>query len=203
MPPSKNEFMVFLSHSEKDAALTMRICETLDRLHIRTFVDEYYFKGATNKSTRTQELIARIPYFLVLLTQNGLQSQCVHQEIGYAVGVNKTPITILEIEPATRIRLATRGFVEFDDPILYDPTNPNKLMASLVNTLYDSFSREQKWTDTIRLTCKCGEDYDGDLNYANVLNHPGMQRILWSCPKCGNRLELGLPGFEMRFLRLP
>lgn len=201
MPPSKQEFQVFLSHSERDAALTARICETLDRLHIKTFVYEYYFKDATNKSERTQELIKKIPYFLALFTQNGLQSQCMNQEIGFAVGVNKTPTSILEIEPSTRIRLPFHGFVELDDPILYDPSNPNKMMAGLVHTFYGLLNKDKKWADSILVTCKCGEEYDCDLNYANVLNHPGMQRMLWGCPKCGNKLELGLPGFELRFLK--
>ncbi len=191
-------FKVFLSHSEADAALTQRICDTLDRLHIRTFVYEYYPKGGANRFETIKTEIKGTEYFLVLITSNGLQSQWVNQEIGYAVGVGKTPIPILEVDPATGERLKSRGFVELHDPILLNPLAPSDMIRQLVYTFYGWLGRN--WPDRIWLTCKCGNEFDGGLDYSDILAHTDWSLISWECLVCGNSLCLGLPGFELNFL---
>lgn len=191
-------FKVFLSHSEKDSDLTGKIERTLDRLHIHTFVYERYPKGGVNRFERIKEMIKEIPFFLVLLTNNGLQSQWVNQEIGYAVGIKKTPIPIIEIDPTTGKRLESHGFVELHDPILFNPKNPRRMMTELVYTLRSWLEESDGWSDSIWLTCKCGYEFDVSLNYSKI----SKQQILsWKCEKCNKILKISVPDFELLFLK--
>ncbi len=187
------DFKVFLSHSEQDPLWTRRINDTLDRLHIRTFVYEYYYVGGTNRFERIKNVIKSIPYFVALLTKNGLESQWVNQEIGYAVGVDKTPIPILEVDSRTGERLKSRGFVEINDPIFFDPALPDLMIEKLVYTLYSWLLLTGGWRDTIWLTCRCGNEFDGKLNYEPT--YAGMMSC--ECLVCKNVLSLVRPGFKL------
>jgi len=193
-------FKVFLSHSEQDAELTRWVYEVLCRLHIRSFVYEYYKVGGANRFEKIPEMIRSTRYFVALLTRNGLDSQWVNQEIGYAVGVGKEPIPILEVNPETGERLKSRGFVEIRDPILHNPYEPGLTIWDLVYTLYAWLLDQNAWRDRMWLTCKCGHEFDADLGYERILAKPDAQSTTWDCPQCGGALEVGLPGFELRFL---
>jgi hypothetical protein len=188
------DLKVFLSHSEQDHLLTRRIHEVLCRLHIRTFVYEYYLVGGTNRFDQIKNMISSTPYFVALLTKNGLESQWVNQEIGYAVGVNKTPIPILEINPSTGERLISRGFVEIHDPIIFNPALPDLMIEKLVYTLYSWLLRRVGgWRDTIWLTCGCGNEFDGKLDY--LADYEGT--VQWECSACKKVLSLVRPGFKL------
>lgn len=201
MPLPKEKIKVFLSHSQADRALTYRMIETLDRLHIRTFAYEYYYVGGVNRFELIKHMIANTEYFVVLLTSNGLKSQWVNQEIGYAVGIGKAPIPILEVNPKTRRRLGSRGFVELHDPILFNPLDPGDMIRLLVYTFYGWLTSTRSWPDKIWLTCKkCENEFDEELDYSQILSHPEMREKSWECPKCGNSLKIGFPGFELHFL---
>jgi hypothetical protein len=195
VPIPEEEFKVFLSHSEADKGLTRRISETLDRLHIRTFVYEHYPRGGINRFERIKTMIKGTPYFVALLTSNGLQSQWVNQEIGYAVGVGKMPIPIIEVDPYTGERLKSRGFVELHDPILFNPLQPGAMVAKLIYTFYGWLTEAKNWPDKIWLTCKkCGNEFDGALDYQKMLTARNAVWCSWECTKCENRLEIYLPG---------
>lgn len=201
MPLPNEDFQVFLSHSAADGELTQRIRQTLDRLHIRTFVYENYRSGGANRFEKIKTMIKQTEYFLALLTDNGLQSQWVNQEIGYAVGANKMLIPILEIKPETGERLESRGFVELHDPILLNPHAQDNMFADLVYTFYSWQNSAGKWFDTIWLTCNCGTEFDGRLNYSNEIGQSKPRPELnWNCPVCNNILSVGFPSFELRFL---
>lgn len=200
MPLPSELFKVFLSHSEKDRLLTWRIRETLDRLHIRTFVYEYYRLGGSNRFERIKENIRNAPHFVALLTSNGLASQWVNQEIGFAVGVGKSIIPIVEIDPATGKRLESHGFVELHDQILLNPSQLDIMVKDLVYTFYSWLNKNKSWADGIWLTCRCGHEFDGALNYREIKSHPEWTIRSWKCAKCGTSLEIGLPGFSLNFL---
>jgi len=144
-------------------------------------------------------MINSTEYFLALLSCNGLQSQWVNQEIGYAVGLGKTPIPILEVDPYTGERLKSRGFVELHDPILLNPLDPSAMIKDLIYTFYGWLGKS--WPDKIWLTCKCGNEFDGQLAYEKLLARPEYPSLFWNCAACGNSLEIGLPGFELKFLQ--
>ena len=197
MPLPNEPFKVFLSHSENNSGLAHRICETLDRLHVRTFAYERYPIGGANRFERIKQEIRTIPFFVALLTKSGLESQWVNQEIGYAVGVGKMPIPILEVDPHTNERLKSRGFVELNDPILLNPKDPSLMIDDLVYTLCIWLSSKGDWADRLWLSCpECGNEFDVPLDYETL----DSERLYsWEC-KCGRSLDVELPGFELKFL---
>ncbi len=199
MPIPDETFKVFLSHSEKDKDLVQRISELLTRLHVRPWIYEYFYVGGSNRFERIKTNIEDSPYFLALLTADGLSSQWVNQEIGYAVGIGKDVIPILEVDPSSGERLKSRGFVELNDPILLNPQSPSNAMKQLVYTFYSLLSDD--WLDMVWLTCKCGNEWDGVLKYyENIFSQPDNKQLVWTCKRCGKKLSIGLPGFDFRFL---
>ena len=107
--------------------------------------------GGRNRFEVIKSMIAGCPYFLVVLTKDGIRSQWVNQEIGYAVARNKNLIPIIEIENFTARRFDSKGFVELHDPINYYRNNEIQLMA-YVNALPVSLSLNSL---KARLTIPC------------------------------------------------
>lgn len=199
MPVPDEPFNVFLSHSEKDKDLVQRINELLTRLHIRPWIYENDYVGGSNRFERIKSHIQDTPYFLVLFTQEGLSSQWVNQEVGYAVGIGRDIIPILEVDPSSGERLKSRGFVELHDPILLNPQSPSNAMKQLVYTFYSLLSDD--WPDKVWLTCKCGNEFDGTLKYyENIFMCPHNKQLVWICKNCNKKLYIGLPGFDLNFL---
>ena len=120
MPLPKGDFKVFISHATaEDGELANWIADALDRLYIRAFVYERYQRGGQNRFEVIKSTIQACPYFLVMLTKDGIASQWVNQEIGYAVAVGKEIIPIMEVANSTGRLIKSKGFVELHDPIEY------------------------------------------------------------------------------------
>lgn len=196
MPPTTESFKVFFSHSEADAALTEQISNLLEMLGIHPFVYEYYSAGGINRFDRIKTMIQEAPLFLVLLTDNGLKSQWVNQEIGYAVALNKTPIPILEINPTTKERLTSRGFIELHDPILLDPSNESLFMGKLVYTMHLWLLPLGMWQDKITLTCSNGHTRSYDLDYEKMMSKKAVY-WRWQCPYCANYIKMQMSNFKI------
>ena len=123
------QFNVFLSYSESDLALIERIKNILNRIQISvysyTHYPEYgeYIPEIIKKNIRDSE------YFVVLLTQAGIESQWVNQEIGMAFELNMLIIPIIQIE------VKSKGFVELRQHINYSPHNPEDAIRDLIYRL--------------------------------------------------------------------
>ena len=200
MPLPAETFKVFISHATiEDGQLVRWIADALDRLHIRAFVYELYQIGGQNRFEVIKDMIERCPYFLVVLTKDGIASQWVNQEIGYAVAKGKAPIPIVEVDSSTNRRFESKGFVELHDPILHYRNSNVGLMASIVYTFKTMLTFEGQWRDLIFLSCKCGNDFDGQLGFRKYwdqyLNDPKQEpfTILWDCQKCGRKVTISFP----------
>jgi len=166
MPLPREDFMVFISHATtEDGVLVERIAEALDRIHIRAYVFERYPVGGRKKFEEIELMIKACPYFLVVLTEAGIASQWVNQEIGYAVGVGRNPIPVIEVDSSTGERIESRGFLELNDPINYDRNDEVQLMADIIYTFHNLLLTKGKWKDSIYVRCKCGEEFDAELNF--------------------------------------
>lgn len=199
MPLPRENFKVFISHATIDSALVSWIAEGLDRLHIRSFVYENYQIGGQNRFEKIKSFITACPYFLVLLTRDGIASQWVNQEIGYAVGMGKNIIPIIEVDELTGIRIKSKGFVELHDPINYYKNDHIRLMSSILYTFWSLLQGERKWQDLIFLSCNCGKEFDGkldiDKNWHIWLESPHGSPfpIPWICPDCSREVNLSFP----------
>lgn len=200
MPLPKENFQVFISHATvEDGALVNWIAEALDRLHIRAFVYERYPIGGQNRFEVIKKWIEWCPYFLVVLTKEGIASQWVNQEIGYAVGVGKKPIPIIEVDSFTGKRIESKGFVELHDAIPYNRNNPTQLMASILYTFYSLLYSVGQWQDIIFLSCNCGHEFDGYLKFEKYwemwLQDPQRAPldIWWICNMCQQKVSISFP----------
>jgi hypothetical protein len=200
MPLPREPFKVFISHATiEDGALVNWMANALDRLHIRAFVYERYPMGGRNRFEVIKNMIGLCPYFLVLLTRDGITSQWVNQEIGYAVGVGKTPIPIVEVDSTTGRRIESKGFIELHDPIDYYRNNEGGLMASVIYTFYGWLLSEGKWTNSIFLSCRCGYNFEGDLRFDESWEkwQEDPQRkplcIEYLCDRCQRTVTISFP----------
>ena len=216
MPLPKEDFKVFISHATtEDGMLVDWIAEALDRLHIRTFVYERYPRGGRNRFETIKAMIQACPYFLVVLTKAGIASQWVNQEIGYAVAVGREPIPVVEVDSSKGKRIESKGFVELNDPINYYRNNDVQLMADIVHTFHTLLLSEGKWMNLIYLRCKCGNKFEGKLdfdeNWELWLERPreklpqwglwleeptikqGPIEVAWTCNKCQQEVKISFP----------
>ena len=192
------EFKVFISHAtDEDGDLSHWIAEALDRLHIRAFVYERYRRGGQNRFEVIKKMIDMCPYFLVLLTQAGISSQWVNQEIGYAVAAKKEPIPVFEEDRDTGKLINSRGFVELNDPIGYKRGDDINLMSSIVYALVASEMDAGKWNDIYFASCKCGNDFDGKLdfnkNWFRWVHEKVPHTWKWICPSCKKNVKISFP----------
>ena len=200
MPLPMERFKVFISHATvEDGKLVNWMANALDRLHIRAFIYERYPLGGRNRFEHIKTMIRVCPYFLVLLTRAGTASQWVNQEIGYAVGAGKTPIPIIEVDSTTGRHIKSSGFVELHDPIDYYRNSEVRLMASVIYTFYGWLKPEGQWQGSIFLSCKCGNEFNGELDFVKwwEIWQADPQRktfpIIWHCEKCQRAIKLSFP----------
>jgi len=198
MPLPREDFKVFISHATtEDGKLAAWIEEALDRLHIRAFVYERYPRGGQNRFEVIKATITKCPYFLALLTRDGIASQWVNQEIGYAVGVGKAVIPVVEVDGVTGRRIESKGFVELHDPIDYHRNDPIGLMHLIIYTFYSYLIEKGQWQDVIFLSCQCGNEFEGKLEYEKWLTkwvrNPKPFSIRWTCDKCQQQVTISFP----------
>ena len=204
MPLPKEDFKVFISHAtDEDGELVRWIAGALDRLHVRAFVYESYQRGGQNRFEVIKANISACPYFLVILTQAGIASQWVNQEIGYAVGVGKTIIPVVELDSFSGRRINSKGFVEIHDPLNYNRNKKIQLMADIIYTLYSWEAQSGLWQDSIYLTCQCGNEFIGKLEFEThweEWSNSGAQNsfnLSWNCTKCNKNVDLSFPDCHM------
>lgn len=83
----KKKYVFFISHSTVDIESEVKaICEIFEKCHISSFVADRDAPVGTPLPREIMQAIEASELFLVLLTENSLNSQWVNQEIGYALG---------------------------------------------------------------------------------------------------------------------
>ncbi len=194
----REHFQVFISHATiADGALVTWLAEALDRLHIRAYIYERYQIGGQNRFETIKANIKACHYFLVLLTKAGIASQWVNQEIGYAVALGKKPIPIFEADSTTGKISKSQGFIELHDPITYYRGQEIWLMGSILYTFENLFEKTSQWRDLYFLSCKCGNGFDGRLDYEKNwyqwLKEKEPHNWTWVCPKCGESISISFP----------
>lgn len=203
MPLPAETFKVFISHATTpDDALANWMADALDRIHIRAFVYERYQMGGQNRFEVIKGMIKACPYFLVVLTKEGIASQWVNQEIGYAVAVGKNIIPIVEVDSITGRHLESKGFVELHDPIPYRKNSETELMARLVYTLKNLLAFVGKWQDLVFLSCTCGLEFEGQLqfsfNWDRFCKNRVPFQIFWDCQRCRRQVSLSFPDCHLQ-----
>jgi hypothetical protein len=89
-------YKVFLSHSTRDQGLVTSLANLLSKFGVEVSVAEWYLAPGEPLDRKVFEQIKMSDCVVALLTQNGIRSNWVQQEIGYSLQQNKSLIPIVE-----------------------------------------------------------------------------------------------------------
>ena len=127
-------YKVFISHSTRDIGLVTSLANLLQRFGVEVFVAEWYLSPGQPLSQKVFEQIQSSNCIVVLLTQDGIRSNWVQQEIGYSLKGNKPVIPIVEsgIESKDLGALQGREYIEYDS---YNPQSALMKLSTYIKTL--------------------------------------------------------------------
>lgn len=113
-------YKVFISHSTRYRKLVIALANTLSKFGIKVFVAEWYLTPGQKLDRKVFANLDNADCVVVLLTRNGIRSNWVQQEIGYALKISKPLIPLVEkgIPPGDLGALQDRDYIE------YDPSQP-------------------------------------------------------------------------------
>jgi len=117
-------YKVFISHSTQDRGLVISLANLLSKFGLKVSVAEWYLAPGERIDKKVLEQIQKSDCVIVLLTQNGIRSNWVQQEIGYSLKSKKTVIPIVEkgIDSKDLAALQGREYIE------YDPSQPQQAL---------------------------------------------------------------------------
>ncbi len=109
-------YRVFISHSTEDQRLVMSLSNLLSRYGMDVSVAEWYLTPGEPLADKINNLINESDCIVILLTQNGMRSKWVQQEIGIALNKKKTIIPLVARGVNTKELAALQGreYIEFD-----------------------------------------------------------------------------------------
>jgi len=110
-------YKVFISHSTHDQELVASLTNLFIKFGIEIFVAEWDLTPGSSLDKNVFEQIESADCMVVLLTQHGIRSNWVQQEIGYALKINKLLTPIVEKGTDYRELVALQGRVHIE----YDP----------------------------------------------------------------------------------
>lgn len=117
-------YRVFISHSTRDRGLVIALSNLLAKFGVEVFVAEWYLTPGESLDKKVFGQIERANCMVVLLTKNGIRSNWVQQEIGYAIKTHKPLIPLVEkgADPRDLAALQGKEYIE------YDPFQPQQAL---------------------------------------------------------------------------
>lgn len=184
------KFNVFLSYNESDLALVDRIMKILDRMGITAYSFKHFPEYGEYIPEIIKKNISDSEYFVVLLTQGGIESQWVNQEIGMAFALNMLIIPIIQT------RVESKGFVELRQRIDYDPYNPEMAISGLIYRL-----RYLCNATSLKLKCtnkNCNSQFTLGIPNQMEINEAVSKNefFLATCPYCKRQIHFSPMTFE-------
>ncbi len=127
-------YKVFISHSTRDQGLVIALANLLSKYGASVFVAEWSLAPGERFDKKVFEQIQSADCIAVLLTRNGMRSNWVQHEIGYALSSKKPLIPLVEkgVEPKDLGALQGKEYIQ------YDPARPQEALirtASYVGSL--------------------------------------------------------------------
>ncbi|MBU0700887.1 toll/interleukin-1 receptor domain-containing protein [bacterium] len=109
-------YSVFISHSTQDRGLVIALAHILTKFEIKVFVAEWYLTPGEPVRKKVFEKIEKSDCIVALLTQNGVRSNWVNQEIECALKAGRTLIPIVEKGVNINDLAALQGkeYIEYD-----------------------------------------------------------------------------------------
>lgn len=122
-------YKVFISHSARDQGLVISLANLLSKFGVEVYVAQWYLAPGEPLDKIILQQIEQSDCVIVLLTRNGIRSNWVQQEIGYALRTNRPLIPIVEkgTEQRDLAALGGRKYIE------YDPYQPQSALIKTSN----------------------------------------------------------------------
>ncbi|MEW6003532.1 MAG: toll/interleukin-1 receptor domain-containing protein [Nitrospirota bacterium] len=136
-------YKVFISHSTRDQRLVITLANILSKFGVDVSVAEWYLSPGQQLDKKIFEKIENSDCVIVLLTQNGIRSNWVQQEIGYALKSGKPLIPLVEkgINQKELASLQGKEYIEFDS---YQPQQSLIKTSTFVKSLKLKKEQQEK-----------------------------------------------------------
>lgn len=122
---------IFVSHALIDHDLIHGIKKTLEPHGITLFLAEHYEDLERKITEKIENMIRISDVALILLTENGFNSNFVQQEIGYINSLKKPYLQLVQVGIEKKIT----GFNFGKDYILYDPNLPQEALDKMTRAI--------------------------------------------------------------------
>lgn len=190
MVMTMKRFNVFLSYNESDLALVERIMGILDRMGISAYSFKHYPEYGEYIPEIVRKNIVDSEDFVVLLTQAGIGSQWVNQEIGMAFALKMLIIPIIQTG------VESKGFVELRQRIDLELYNPETAISNLIYRLRSLYN-----VTTIQFKCKnenCRNQFVSSVPSQLEINEAvkNNESFIAMCPICKSEIRYSPLTFE-------
>jgi hypothetical protein len=118
-------YKVFISHSTSDQRLVITLANLISKFGIKVSVAEWYLTPGKRLDKKVFEEINKSSCVVVLLTKDGIRSNWMQQEIGYALRAKKPLIPIVE----KGVRAKDLGALQGSEYIVYNPRQPQPALV--------------------------------------------------------------------------
>jgi TIR domain len=122
---------IFLSHSTRDRAWCEWLMRQAESLNIKPYLAEHDGHAGSNLADKIEKAIDASAAMVVLITDNSVNSQYVHQEIGYARKAKKLIIPVVQ----TGVTSEQLGMLQGIEYIPFDFAEPHEGHARLTAEL--------------------------------------------------------------------
>lgn len=210
------EFRIFIAYASEDAAFAGKIKNSLSKIReFRPYLAVEYPILGENFKDRIQNAIQDSNFFIVILTKDGVASQWVNQELGYACAIRSKKIDF-HIIPISSSEINLKGFItkDSDDLLLLD-NYPDfafiigDIVLSIRNTIQNG---EKEGIFSIEYTCPvCVDDKRFPLkSFGNILSSNNIIRSIeagnhlagYPCSNCGREINVNILTFEQSYTRV-
>ena len=185
-------FKVFLSHAETDYQLVYRIWSILSRLKVASYMHELYPDYRRDIPTGIRDVLRGCIMCITFLTNEGINSQWVQQELGIAYAFNRIIVPVIEHG------VQYKGFVQMVRRIPFEPADPEQMIYEVIYAVRTNLLGDGE--TVISLTCANHHEHDYrlasilDLNKAISIGH--IYRF--KCATCETDIHLDPKTLEIR-----
>lgn len=141
-------YTVFISHSTQDRGLVIALANILAKFEIKVFVAEWYLMPGEPVSKKIFDEIEKSDCIVALLTRNGIRSNWVNQEIGYALKAEKILIPIVE----KGVDINELGALQGKEYIEYDSSQYQEALLKTASFVKSLHLRKQKQNNALLVT---------------------------------------------------
>ena len=185
-------FQVFLSHAETDYQLVYRVWGILSRLKATPYMHELYPDYCQDIPTAIRDVLRGCAMCMTFLTEAGINSQWVQQELGIAYAFNKVIVPVIESG------VKYKGFVQMIRRIPYEPADPDQVIYDVIYAVRTHLLGHNEIP--VSLICANHHEHDYILPSTHDLNKTISIGYIYpfTCQTCGIDIELNPKTLEIR-----